>query len=79
MALEKSCREALRNHAGASTNGAFAFDITCPFGRAMRIDSSTNLANWTVLANLITTNATMAVRDPAAVSSKNRFYRVTMQ
>jgi hypothetical protein len=60
-------------------NGAFAFDITCPFGRAMRIDFSTDLVNWNVLTNLITTNVTMAVRDPAAVSSKNRFYRVTLQ
>ncbi len=60
-------------------NGAFAFDITCPFGRAMRIDFSTDLVNWNVLANLITTNVTMAVSDPAAASSKNRFYRVALQ
>jgi hypothetical protein len=59
-------------------NGIFAFDIACPFGRAMRIDFSTNLVNWTVLTNLVTTNATMAVSDPAAASSKNRFYRVAL-
>ena len=45
----------------------------------MRVDFSTNLVNWTVLTNFVTTNATMSAYDPAAVSSKNRFYRVAMQ
>jgi hypothetical protein len=60
-------------------NGTFAFDIAGPFGRAMRVDFSTNLVNWAVLTNLVTTNVTMAAHDPAAVNSKNRFYRVALQ
>ena len=60
-------------------NGTFAFNIACPFGRAMRVDFSTNLVNWTVLTNLISTNVAMAVQDTAAASSKSRFYRVALQ
>jgi hypothetical protein len=60
-------------------NGTFAFNIACPFGRAMRVDYSTNLVNWTVLTNLISTNVTMSAQDPAAASSKSRFYRVAVQ
>jgi hypothetical protein len=45
----------------------------------MRVDFSTNLVNWAVLTNLVTTNVTMAAHDPAAVNSKNRFYRVALQ
>lgn len=60
-------------------NGTFAFNIDCPFGRAMRVDYSTNLMNWTVLENFVTTNATMTAQDPAALNSKSRFYRVALQ
>jgi hypothetical protein len=59
-------------------NGTFAFNIACPFGRALRVDFSTNLVNWAVLENFVTTNVTMAVNDPSAVSSRTRFYRVAL-
>ena len=59
-------------------NGTFAFNIAGPFGRALRVDYSTNLVNWTVLENLVTTNVTMTAQDPAAVSTKSRFYRAAL-
>lgn len=60
-------------------NGAFAFNITCPFGRAMHIDFSTNLVNWITLTNLITTNTMMTGHDSSQASSQNRFYRVGLE
>jgi hypothetical protein len=60
-------------------NGTFMFDIAGPFGRAVRIDFSTNLVDWAALANLITTNLTMAVQDPSAVGSQSQYYRAALQ
>jgi hypothetical protein len=44
-------------------------------GLACVIDVSTNLADWSVLTNFTSTNATMRFRDPAAGSDGQRFYQ----
>jgi hypothetical protein len=39
---------------------------------------STNLTSWATLTNFVGTNTTLNFRDPAATSSKSRFYRAVI-
>jgi len=39
------------------------------------ISASTNLVDWVVLTNVLSNNATLQIRDPAARNFKQRFYR----
>jgi hypothetical protein len=44
-------------------------------GISYRIERSTNLNDWQVVTNFVSTNALMSVRDPAAPDDSRRFYR----
>jgi len=54
------------------------FEFTFPGqrGRTNRVQSSSDLVNWTTITNFFGTNAPIVVRDTNAVVNDRRFYRV---
>ncbi|HEY6170114.1 MAG TPA: delta-60 repeat domain-containing protein [Verrucomicrobiae bacterium] len=47
-------------------------------GRAYRVETSADLANWTLLTNVVATNTSIPVSDPGAATGTNRFYRALL-
>lgn len=61
---------------GLTTNGALRFTLPGQRGRTNQMLGSSNLMDWTVLANLIGTNGPIIFRDPNALSTPRRFYKL---
>jgi len=55
--------------------GEFHFQITCPAGVTLEVDTSTDLRNWTPLLITNTPNGRIELVDPVAASCPQRFYR----
>ena len=47
-------------------------------GLEYRIDASSNLVDWTTVTNILSTNATMHLRDSSATNYSRRFYRAVV-
>ena len=60
---------------GPQTNGAFALEASGPADQTWEIDTSTNLVDWTWLAQFPNTNTVMPVLDSGARGCSRRFYR----
>jgi len=58
------------------TGGRFELRINGPPSRVYRVDSSTDLVNWSVLSENLT-GGTLLVEDPAAQGLRYRFYRAS--
>lgn len=58
-------------------DGTFSLDINVETGRTYQIEFSTNLVNWTELANFVSDTLTNQVIDSSAAGVPNRFYRLT--
>jgi hypothetical protein len=56
-------------------NGELRLWLHGQAGSYYRIQTSTNLANWQPLTNLVATNANVPLLDPATNQSRTRFYR----
>jgi len=56
--------------------GAFQFTFPGQRGRTNRVESTTDLVNWTVLTNFFGTNAPITFSDTNAISNDQRFYRL---
>ncbi|MGO8676984.1 MAG: hypothetical protein ACLQVX_14060 [Limisphaerales bacterium] len=61
--------------AGWLADGSFSLNAAGPTGQTWEIDASTNLVDWTWLAQSWSTNSTMPFIDPAAPAYGRRFYR----
>lgn len=59
-------------------NGHFAFSFNTTVGKAYQIQTSTNLLDWSSLGGLLATNFSSRFVDANAISSPQRFYRVTL-
>jgi hypothetical protein len=55
----------------------FRFTIAVQRGRTNRVESTTNLANWTTLTNLTGTNALVVIRETNIFANPRRFYRLS--
>ena len=60
-----------------SGNGLDLILFSLP-GLEYRIDTSSDLLNWTEITNFISTNATMHFMDSSATNSGARFYRAVV-
>jgi hypothetical protein len=58
----------------AIVSNQFQFTLPAQRGQTNRVEVSSNLREWSVVTNLIGTNATVTLREPAAPG--DRFYRV---
>jgi len=56
--------------------GTLEFTIPGQRGRTNRVESSTNLLDWTTLTNVFGMNGPIAIREPNAAENPDRFYRV---
>jgi len=56
------------------TNG-FQFALQGLPGQTYQIETSTNLANWSVIGSILATNTPVLFLDPAATNHARRFYR----
>jgi len=65
----------INSPAWSRTNG-FTQSPSFQIGTAYRVQSSTNLVNWTDLTNFTATGASAQIRDAAATNLTRRFYRV---
>lgn len=54
----------------------FAFTFPGQRGRTNVVESSADLATWSVVTNVFGTNAPITVRDPDVPNSPRKFYRV---
>jgi len=61
---------------GWSGSGGFMHSVAAQVGAYYRVQSSTNLVNWTDLTNFTATAASAQIRDAAATNMARRFYRV---
>jgi hypothetical protein len=61
--------------AGWLADGSFSLNAAGPAGQTWEIDTSTDLVDWTWLAQSWSTNSTMPFIDPAAPAYGRRFYR----
>src|SRR5688500_12870095 len=52
------------------------FTVPGQRGQTNRVEVSSDLRNWFVVTNLIGTNASITLREPAASTAVQRFYRV---
>lgn len=62
--------------AGIGNGGAFRFLFQGQRGRTNQVLGSSDLRNWTVLSNVIGTNAPILFRDGSVLSDPRRFYRI---
>jgi hypothetical protein len=60
------------------TSTGLNFGLQLSPGLNGRIQTSTNLADWTTLTNFVGTNSTLNFRDPAATNLNRRFYRAVV-
>jgi len=65
---------ALNSPAAITTNG-LGFTIQAPLGFSYEIQTSTNLINWQLFTNFISTNSIMLFRDRDSTNYSRRFYR----
>jgi hypothetical protein len=57
-------------------NGTFQFTVTGTGGLTYEMDVSSDLANWSVVTNVVPPSSQFQLTDPAAPSASGKFYRV---
>ena len=57
------------------TNSSPVFSLTGPSGYNYRVESSTNLVDWSTIAILVNTNGVVNFSDPSSTNTNRRFYR----
>lgn len=67
------------NSGGPSSTNEFNFVLYSLPGLNYEIDASTNLVNWQMLTNFVSTNSPFYFSDLAAKNYKQRFYRAVMR
>ena len=60
---------------GIDTNSSPVLSLTGPSGYNYRVESSTNLVDWTTTAVLVNTNGIVSFSDPSSTNTSRRFYR----
>jgi hypothetical protein len=60
-----------------SSNGLDLVLFNLP-GLEYRLESSSNLVDWTTVTNVLSTNATMHLLDASATNFSRRFYRAVV-
>jgi Bacterial Ig domain len=62
---------------GFMGNGSFQLNVTGAIGKMNALYYSTDLQNWTLVSSAVNTTGTLAIADPGAAGSPQRFYRVS--
>jgi hypothetical protein len=62
-----------------TSEGSFAMLFTTEPGRLYRVEYTTNLLDWLVLTNFISTGPKMQLSDPAPTGSTLRYYRLATE
>ena len=63
---------------GAYTNGQPVFQLNGPAGYTYRLETSTNLVDWTNVAILANTNGVVPFVDPESTDASQMFFRVVV-
>ena len=58
------------------SGGTFQFTFPGQRGRTNRVESTTNLLDWTTVTNVFGTNAPVTYRDINTLPTDRRFYRI---
>jgi hypothetical protein len=61
---------------GNMRRDGFPFDLNLPLGSSYRIQSSTNMTQWTDLTNFTGTGAPFPFTDATATNRARTFYRI---
>ena len=75
--LPVTLKLALNSPSVITTNG-LGFNVQAPLGFSYEIQTSTNLINWQLFTNFISTNFIMFFRDQDSANYSQRFYRTVM-
>lgn len=63
---------------GTDANSSYIFSLTGPSGYNYRVESSTNLLDWSTIAILVNTNGIVNFSDPSSTNTNRRFYRAAV-